>query len=43
MDKSSKCNNGGLKVVIVKCDDHGNIDFKDLVKKLMKLVIDYHH
>ena len=24
----------GLKVVIVKCDDHGNIDFKDLSKKV---------
>ena len=24
----------GLKVVIVKCDDHGNIDFKDLSAKV---------
>ena len=24
----------GLKVVIVKCDDHGNIDFKDLNEKV---------
>ena len=24
----------GLKVVIVKCDDHGNIDYEDLSKKV---------
>ena len=28
----------GMKVVVVKCDEHGNVDYDDLKRKLMNIL-----